>query len=157
MFLLYLGNVHDAHFADIGYDVGEKFSFMNSKTMHSLFASEPFVLKASLYNADSRESDFTFEDKKRWIPALFKRELYYGTDQSFVSIEIVDVRTIGFFLFTIGFTVYYVLFTVWGFIQLYHAGQLKLAWILSLIVLNVFGYGLFLLIRKKDNLVKIHS
>ncbi|MEJ9212814.1 hypothetical protein, partial [Bacillus smithii] len=154
MFLLYLGNVHDAHFADIGYDVGEKFSSMNSKTMHSLFASEPFVLKASLYNTDSRQSNFTFENKKLKMPALFKSELHYETDQSFVSIEVVDVRTIGFFLFTIGATVFYILFTVWGFIQLYHAGQLKFVWIISLIVLNVLGYGLFLLLGKRDKLVK---
>ena len=79
MFLLYLGNVHDAHFADIGYDVGEKFSFMNSKTMHSLFASEPFVLKASLYNTNSRHSNFTFENKKLKIPALFKTDIPFIT------------------------------------------------------------------------------
>jgi hypothetical protein len=123
--------------------------------MHSLFALEPFVLKASLYNTNSRHSNFTFENKKLKIPALFKSELHYETDQSFVSIEVVDVRTIGFFLFTIGATVYYVLFTVWGFIQMYHAGQLKFVWIISLIVLNVLGYGLFLLLSKRDKLVII--
>ncbi|ALF10890.1 hypothetical protein [Parageobacillus thermoglucosidasius] len=128
---------------------------MNSEGIEFLFVEESFVLRTSLYNAELRKSnpqkpDFTFEDNKRWIPALFKRELYYGTDQYFVSLEVVDVRTIGFFLFAIGSTIYYVLFTVWGLIQLYHANRLKLIWVLGLVVLNVVGYVLFLLKSKRD-------
>ncbi|MGP7819733.1 permease prefix domain 1-containing protein [Niallia sp. 01092] len=158
-FFLYLGNVHDARFADIGYKVGESSLLINSDLTDSLFVEEPFILRASLYNTalsglNSEKADFTFEDNKQWIPSLFKRELYYGTDQFFVSLEIIDIRTIGFFLFVIGITIYYVLFTVWGLIQLYHVGQLKLVWIVCLLLLNVIGYLLFWLKRKR-NLAKI--
>ncbi|PLR76332.1 hypothetical protein CU633_16730 [Bacillus sp. V3-13] len=94
--------------------------------------------------------DYSYEDNKRWIPSLFKSEPYYGTDQSLVMLEVVDVRMIGIFLFAIGFTIYYVLFTVWGLIQVYHAGRLTLVWILGLVLLNVVGYALFLLRIRKD-------
>jgi len=158
-YLLYLGNVYDAHFADIGYRVGENLPLMNSELTDTLIVEEPFVLKASLYIAESRDSnlqktDFIFEDNKRWTPSLFIRELNYGTDQFFVSLEVVDVRTIGFFLFAIGFTIYYVLFTVWGLIQLYHAGQLKIVWIVCIVVLNAAGYILFW-IKSKNHISKI--
>ncbi|WP_017729003.1 permease prefix domain 1-containing protein [Halalkalibacterium ligniniphilum] len=148
-FFLYLGNVHDAHFADIGYKIGENISLMDSELTDTLFVDEPLIFKASIYSKEARESnpqkaDFTFEGNKRWVPDLFKRDLYYETNQFFVSLEVIDVRAIGFFLFAIGFTIYYVLFTVWGLIQLYHANRFKVVWILCLVMLNVVGYLLFL-------------
>ncbi|WP_100332114.1 permease prefix domain 1-containing protein [Bacillus xiapuensis] len=146
--LLYLGNIHDAHFADIGYQIGEELPSVNSKSTDLLFVNEPFILRASLYSTESRQKsllkpNYIYEDNKRWVPELFKRGLYYETDQSFVSLEVIDVRTIGIFLFAIGFTIYYVLFTIWGLIQLYHAEGLKLIWIINLLLLNIVGYLLF--------------
>ncbi|MGM7634402.1 permease prefix domain 1-containing protein [Bacillus sp. Hm123] len=152
---LYLGNIHDAHFADIGYQLGGDLPSVNSESADPLLVNEPFILRASLYSTESREinlpkTDYTFEGNKHWVPELFKRELHYGTDQFFVSLEVIDVRTIGIFLFAIGFTIYYVLFTIWGLIQLYHADGLKLIWIINLLLLNIVGYLLFWIKSKGD-------
>jgi hypothetical protein len=144
---LYLGNFHDAHFADIGYHLGENVSVMEANEIDLLLKEEPLISKASIHSTEFRgintdKADFTFEKSLR-IPELFKREIVYGTDQFFVSLEVIDVRTIGFLLFLIGSTIYYVLSTVWGLIQLYHADHLKFIWIASLVILNVLGYLLF--------------
>ncbi|RFA32135.1 hypothetical protein CAI16_18965 [Virgibacillus dokdonensis] len=152
IFLLYLGNVHDAEFAEIGYTIGEDSSSSTDLDVAKYLSKEPFVLKASLYNDESDHSnpDLTFQGGNQWVPSLFKSVFFYGTDRTFISLEIIDIRTIGIFLFAIGFTIYYVLFTIWGLIQLYHRGELKLVWIIGLVVLNVVGYIIFSLKDKKN-------
>jgi hypothetical protein len=144
IFSIYFGNIQDARFADIGYKAGENVSKLSTKQMNSLFLDKKFLISASIYDKKSTKLNFN-SNKAKWVPALFKQELYYGTDQSFVTLEVIDVRTISFFLFSIGFTIYYVLFTVWGLIQLYDMGRLSFIWILILILFNVLGYGFFYL------------
>lgn len=151
LFLLYIGNFHDIHFAELGYKAGENSILKSREEINYMFLEEPYIIKAKveLRESNPQDVDFIFEGNKLWIPSLFIREMYYGTDQSFVSLEVVDVRKIGFFQLAISLTIYYVLFTIWGLIQVYHAGRLKLIWIISLLALNVFGYLLFLLKNKK--------
>lgn len=113
----------------------------------------PFFL-VSIHSTEARKMSskkdgFTFGGNKLWIPNLLIREMHYGSDQSFVSLEVIDIRMIGSFLFAIGFSINYVLFTVWGLIKLYHAGQFKLVWILDLMVLNAVDYLLFWIKNKK--------
>lgn len=149
-YMLYIGNLHDARFAETGYKIGESFSSINSKKIESFIKEESFILEATIYEGESNPLNpvFTFVGNKLWVPQLFITEAYYKTNEYFVSLEVVDVRTVGFFLFAIGFTIYYVLSTVWGLIRLYHADKLKLIWILMLLLLNVIGYALFFLKNK---------
>lgn len=155
VFLLYLGNVQDNDFADIGYKVGGSFEKMSSNEINFLFNKEPLILKASLYDdSGSRfnpeNPNFTYKGKKLWLPDLLKRDIYYGTDDFSVSLEVLDVRKIGLLLFIIGFTIYYVLFTIWGSIELYYRERLKAFWFMVLILFNVFGYMFFLLRTRWD-------
>lgn len=76
----------------------------------------PFFL-VSIHSTEARKMSskkdgFTFGGNKLWIPNLLIREMHYGSDQSFVSLEVIDIRMIGSFLFAIGFSINYVLFTV---------------------------------------------
>ncbi len=159
VFLLYLGNVQDMHFADIGYKVGGSFEKMSSNKIDFLFNEELLILKASLYDSGSRfnpeNPDYTYKGKNLWLPNLLKRDIYYGTDDFSVSLEVLDVRKIGLLLFIIGFTIYYVLFTIWGSIQLYYRERLKAVWFMTLILFNVFGY-MFFLLRTRWELRKIN-
>lgn len=149
VFLLYLGNVQDTHFADIGYKVGGSFEKTNSNKIDFLLNEEPLILKASLYDSgptfNPENPDYTYKGKKIWFPNLLRKDIYYGTDDFSVSFEVLDIRTIGLLLFIIGFTVYYVLFTIWGSIQLYYRDRLKVFWIIVLLLFNVLGYIFFLL------------
>lgn len=153
--LLHIGNIHDEHFAEIGYGVENNLTQINGKNFEQLFTKEPSIINAYLYNAEQSRSDspdITYSGGNQWVPSLFKREAFYGMENSFISLEVVDVRTIGFLLLIVGFTAYYILFTLWGLIQLYHTDHLTILWITLLILLNVFGYLLFLLKRKRKKI-----
>jgi hypothetical protein len=152
--LLYIGNSHDEHFAEIGYGAGKNSAQINDKNFEYLFTEEPYIINAYFYHTEQSRngsSDLTYKGDNQWIPSLFKREAFYGMEHSFISLEVVDVRTIGLLLLIVGFTTYYILFTLWGLIQFSHADHLTITWITSLIFLNALGYLLFLIKRKRKN------
>ncbi|MEI3599798.1 MULTISPECIES: permease prefix domain 1-containing protein [unclassified Oceanobacillus] len=153
--LLYIGNVHDEHFAEIGYGIEKNLTQLNGKNFEQSFTEEPSIINAYLYNTEQSRigsPDLTYRGKNQWVPSLFKREAFYGMEHTLISLEVVDVRTIGFLLFIVGFTAYYILFTLWGLIQLYHTDHLTILWITLLVLLNALGYLLFLLKKQRKKI-----
>lgn len=71
---------------------------------------------------------------------FFENISTYQVDNNLTTLKFVDLRKIGFLIFIIGTTIYFVLSVLWGVISLYHKRRLNIISFILLITLNLFGY-----------------
>ncbi|WP_085505172.1 permease prefix domain 1-containing protein [Thalassobacillus devorans] len=148
---LFIGNDNDQHLADIGYQSIEAFAKEDTEQLQRLYEDEALILQATIERNESSSSPDgeVLKQNEFWVPDLLMSERFYRDDAYFVWFEVIDVRNIGFLAFLMGVSFYYVLFTVWSLIRLYHAGRLTMGWTANMLFLNALGYLLFIIKEKR--------
>jgi len=141
--MLFLGAKHDSVYADIAYQLESEHS---STDKDKILNEESFIFEAKTKN--QKEGYVYVTEVNSLIPFILKSNLLYEDNNTYITLQVLDIRKIGFVLFIISLTTYHVLFTIWGVVQLFNKGEVKIWRVLSLLLLNIVGYGLITLNKK---------
>ena len=125
-YFLNIGNKQVIEYSDTAYAIeeimeNEKDLEARDKQIKQLLVDKSYIKEISVYMADDKMHP-VYEIKQNTGPifSFFFNEFSFGTDNSTVSIGLMDNRDISFLSLFFGITVFGVLFFIWFTINVYH-------------------------------------
>ncbi|MEH7383719.1 permease prefix domain 1-containing protein [Bacillus sp. JJ1533] len=131
-FTIKIGNDHVSDQSIIAYEIadivssGEELSNAKKKEIEVLVHEVNYIAKVSAYKengldqANNSEPVYEFEREISFPSTLFLTTYSYGTDDSFVKLEVVEYRTFAIITLFVGITSFGLLFIIWLIINAYH-------------------------------------
>jgi len=112
---------------------------INKNSYEKIVDSNWMISSVESRKLDGEQTVFV-QDKSGFNLGFFENVSTYQVDNNLTTLKFVDLRKIGFLIFIIGTTIYFVLSVLWGVISLYHNRKLNIISFILLITLNLFGY-----------------
>lgn len=154
-----IGNQNESEQSDIAYQIGgivasqDKISSTQEVEMQTLVNNTDYISNVKVYkvaelnreggNLNNETPNYEYRRDLTGFSNLLLNSYYYGAEGSWVSLEIMDYRFLSFIVLFVGFTSYWVLFSIWAIINTYHQKRLNIGWTLAFILFNVLGYLVF--------------
>ncbi len=128
-YFLNIGNERTSEQSEIAYEIGEivesdpELSQATEVKIENLLNNATYIKKMNVYlNGDRNNPVYTLDRNTNQTFSLVYSNLHYGSGDrnSFVEIEILDYRDIGFLSIFFGATCFGVLLIIWAIINIYH-------------------------------------
>jgi hypothetical protein len=126
---IHIGNKHESDQSIVAYKIGDiisnhdEISQLTKAEIEARVQKTKYITKLSAFNsnqATDSEPIYQYEREVGFPSNLFINSYSYGTDKSFVKLEVLDYRTFAIIVLFVGLTSFGVLFTIWAAIRIYH-------------------------------------
>lgn len=125
-FTIKIGNEHESDQSIIAYEIAdivssnEEISSSKEKEIDALVQDTNYIADIRAYKSKTSEPMYEFEREVSFPSTLFLDKYSYGTDNSFVELEVMNYRTFAIIILFVGITSFGLLFTIWAIINAYH-------------------------------------
>lgn len=128
-YFLNIGNERTEEQSEISYAIGDmveidpELSASTEDKIQILLNDASYIKKMNVYlNGDRENPVYKLDKGTNQTFSLLYSDLHYGSGdgKSFVEIEVLDYRDIGFLIMFLGVTSFGILFFIWAVINVYH-------------------------------------
>lgn len=131
-FTIKIGNDHVSDQSIIAYEIAnivsssEEISNSMEEEIEALVQDTNYIAEINAYKANNLnqannfESVYEFKREISFPSTLFLNTYSYGTDDSFVKLEVVEYRTFAIIILFVGIASFGLLFIIWTIINAYH-------------------------------------
>lgn len=133
-YFLNIGNHRTSEQSEIAYEIGDMVEFdpeisvATEEKIEMLLHDASYIKKMNVFLNEDRDNPvYELNKNTNQDFSLVYSNLHYGSGDrnSFVEIEVLDYRSIGFLTLFFGFTCFVVLFIIWAIINIYHKKRIN--------------------------------